>query len=201
MHEYFILQVLLFCVSDRCLRFTLIKFLAIFATFNHRFSSCQAEESWDSTVMNLAFVKSIFHPSISHLLLFISYAESLWYNLRFIDGFMFESLIKGHCKICNMEAALTLFHEMERRWIAANLFCYTDLINGLCSKGRMEEASKLVEELLERDLLLGINTDSRLYSEYFRRLNSVGTDNLYVGLELDILFVHFIKRIYHEGKI
>ena len=49
-------------------------------------------------------------------------------------------------------------------------------VNGLCSKGRMEEASKLVEELLERDLLLGINTDSRLYSEYFRRLNYVGTD-------------------------
>ena len=96
---------------------------------------------------------------------------------------MFESLIKGHCKICNMEAALTLFHEMERSGIAANLFCYTNLINGLCSKGRMEEASKLVEELLERDLLLGINTDSRLYSEYFRRLNYFF---LSVGPELDI---------------
>ena len=43
------------------------------------------------------------------------------------DGFMFESLIKGHCKICNKEAALTLFHEMERRGIAANLFCYTNI--------------------------------------------------------------------------
>ena len=65
----------------------------------------------------------------------------------------------------------------------------------------MEEASKLVEELLERNLLLGINTDSRLYSEYFRILNSVGNDNLFVGPELDILFVDFIKRLYHEGKI
>ena len=114
---------------------------------------------------------------------------------------MFESLIKGNCKIFNMEAALTLFHEMERRGIASNLFFYTNLINGFCSKGGMEEASKFVEELLERDLLIGINTDSRLYSEYFRRLNSMGTDNLFVGPKLDISFVDFIKRIYHEGKI
>ena len=63
----------------------------------------------------------------------------------------------------------------------------------------MEEASKLVEDLLERDLLLGINTDSRLYFEYFRRLNSVGTDNLFFGPELDISFVDFIKRLYHEA--
>jgi pentatricopeptide repeat protein len=84
----------------------------------------------------------------------------------FPDGFMFESLIKGHCKICNVEATLTLFHEMERRGIVATLFCYTNLINGLCSKGRLEEACKLVDEMLERDLLLGINDDSRLHSKY-----------------------------------
>ena len=29
----------------------------------------------------------------------------------------------------------------------------------------------------------------------------MGTDNLFVGPELDISFVDFIKRLYHEGKI
>jgi pentatricopeptide repeat protein len=111
------------------------------------------------------------------------------------DGFMFESLIKGHCKICNVEAALTLFHEMERRGIVATLFCYTNLINGLCSKGRLEEASKLVEEMLERDLLLGINADSRLHSEYCRRFDSLGTDKLFDGSELDVSFVDFIGSL------
>ena len=128
-------------------------------------------------VHHVLYMTPIGHPEASTLL----FEMEKWSILP--DGFMFESLIKGHCKICNMEAALTLFHEMERRGIAANLFCYTNLINGLCSKGRMEEASKLVEELLERDLLLGINTDSRLYSEYFRRLNYFF---LSVGPELDI---------------
>ena len=92
---------------------------------------------------------------------------------------MFESLIKGKCKICNVEAALTLFHEMERRGIVATVFCYTNLINGICSKGRLEEESKLVEEMLERDLLLGINVDSRFHSEYCRRFVSLGTDKLF----------------------
>jgi pentatricopeptide repeat protein len=50
------------------------------------------------------------------------------------DGFMFESLIKGHCKICNVEAALTLFHEMERRGIVATLFSTPTLLMGFAVK-------------------------------------------------------------------
>ncbi|GLJ09145.1 hypothetical protein SUGI_0102590 [Cryptomeria japonica] len=122
-------------------------------------------------------------------------------NCLLRDALTCHALIKGHCKKCQVEAALILFHEMGRKNIVPNVFSYSNIIQGLCHKGRMEEASKLLEEMLDRNLLLGVHAHHGLWSEYCRRWGFVKTNKSLVEPEVEFSFDEYIKILCLQGKI
>nr|GEV91871.1 tetratricopeptide-like helical domain-containing protein [Tanacetum cinerariifolium] len=88
------------------------------------------------------------------------------------DVVMYSTMIKGLCKIGNNVIAIQLLRLMDERemvfeqGISPNVITYSGLIDGLCNLGRWEEASKMLQEMLDVGISPNVHTFSILVDAF-----------------------------------
>ncbi|KAK4491043.1 hypothetical protein RD792_001764 [Penstemon davidsonii] len=114
----------------------------------------------------------------------------------------YNTLMNGYCLVNEVDKALDLFSTMTNHKIRPNRVSCNILVHALCQKGLLENARKLLEEILgdnndgeTSDLI----TTTILMDGYFKNGNSAEAltcwnDVLERGMELDIIAYNVIVR-------
>ena len=81
------------------------------------------------------------------------------------DSFTVSSLVNGYCMIGDVEGALECYTEQKKRGITLDFLGFFHLIEGLLSKGRMEEARSILWDMLQCPTIIDILSEMEIQIE------------------------------------
>ncbi|PKI46134.1 hypothetical protein CRG98_033467 [Punica granatum] len=73
-----------------------------------------------------------------------------------LDGFTVSALINGYCLKGDMEGALGFFCEFKNRCVLPDFLGFLNLVRGLSTKGRIDEARSVLREMLRSQSVAGL---------------------------------------------
>lgn len=128
------------------------------------------------------------------------------------DKSIFLRLITTMCRAGDLDGALDVHRSMDRFWVPLDSKHYSILIESLCNGGKFEQAMEMLDELLEKGILLGLESlpvEASAYNPiieylschghtlkaetFFRQLMKRGVDD-------KIAFNHLIRGHAKEGN-